>query len=309
VRVTLNLFSGRPNPSWRLTPSQARHLVERVAAPGVPVEAEEAPALGLRGITVDAEMEDVVLARPVPSRFVLATPAVAAARRPAKPAGRRSTRGPAADVPTPPDAHGLVEWLLTTAGDALESRVAEEVRSALRGEPPSAAAVERDARGRGTSAEAELTSALDASGCEPFLTAIHAGFWNTPSIRFRNNCYNYATNFVSNTLAQPGRRAGRQFASFDCQSVANAAASDGCLPSCRGSVRVVALAIWPGFDFHWWRLHPNASWAHKIGTSPVLQVDNAGRRLTNALTPANCDRGPYTRFCGFFFVPLGVTVL
>jgi hypothetical protein len=99
------------------------------------------------------------------------------------------------------------------------------------------------------------------------------------------------------------------YGGFTCESVATAAGFDGCVTDCRGTMRVVALGIWPGFDFHWWRLHPNGAWAHKIGTSPVFQQDNSGRILANGLTPQNCDRGPYVEFCGYFFVPLGVEVM
>ena len=89
----------------------------------------------------------------------------------------------------------------------------------------------------------------------------------------------------------------------------SAAQRDGLQLQCGRDVGVVALGIWPGFDFHWWRLHPDESWAHKIGYWPAQNVDNAFRTLSNGLTPANCDRGPYVQFCGYYFVPMSMWVL
>jgi hypothetical protein len=39
-------------------------------------------------------------------------------------------------------------------------------------------------------------------------TAYNPGFWNTPAVQPKNNCYNYAMNWRSDTFAQPGRISG-----------------------------------------------------------------------------------------------------
>ena len=61
MRVTMNIFSGRPNPTWMLTPPQARELIERVAAAVTSTAADEPPVLGFRGFTVDADLEDMAV--------------------------------------------------------------------------------------------------------------------------------------------------------------------------------------------------------------------------------------------------------
>ncbi len=317
MRVTMNIFSGRPNPTWTLTSPQATELVDRVAAEGAAAAIDEPPVLGFRGFTVDADLTDLVQRAGVPARFVVPPPAVMPAppeapARPGKgkaPARPRKGKAPTAARPNaaPAATKDVSRWLLSTASGIVDDEVLEAAQVAIEQSPPHtthmAKSVERVAT------DGKLALATADRLCEPFLTPVQVAFWDAPFTRFNNNCYNYATNFASNSMAQPGRRSGRMYTAFECGNVLAAAGFDGYLTACRGTVRIVALGIWPGFDFHWWRLHPAGFWAHKIGTSPVFQVDNSGRILGNGLTPANCDRGPYTTFCGFFFGPLGVQVL
>ena len=303
MRVTMNIFSGRPNPAWRLTRQQAAEFLERLAAGAAPVPPEEPPVLGFRGFTVEGDIDDPPSVPGVLIRVVVPPPA------PAVPPPKRTSRGhrPEAVVPPARDAASqLSEFLLETARQLVPDDVMEAAQQSME---YAAGAGEKPAEPSPAAAEAEVSLALASPVCEPFVTPIQPLFWNNPPVRFRNNCYNYASNFVSNTLAQPGRRSGRQYTAFNCGNVAAAAHVDGYEAGCSGTMRVVALGIWPGLDFHWWRLHPNGFWAHKIGTSPVFVHDNRGRLLGNGLTPQNCDRGPYVQFCGFFFGPLGLHVL
>lgn len=325
MRVTMNLFSGRPNPTWSLTQPQAKELVERLTAAGPAVAPDEPPVLGFRGFTLNPDVEDVSRHGPMPGQFVVPPPAAAAVPEAPEPMTKkqRKERAAAPEAARPSDAQraaadDVSQFLLSTAVNVLGDEVLEAADSGMRqaaAQPMMAHAAMREAvptpevRAQRAAAEETLTLALTGAACEPFLTPISVAFWNNPYVRFRNNCYNYASNFASNTMAQPGRRSGHQYTAFDCENVLTAAEFDGYLTECRGTVRVVALGIWPGFDFHWWRLHPGGFWAHKIGNSPVFQWDNQGRILGNGLTPENCDRGPYTQFCGFYFAPLGVEVL
>ena len=51
--VTLDVFSGRPNPSWTLAPEQVRELQDRIKALSMPLAGEpDVPDLGYRGVTV-----------------------------------------------------------------------------------------------------------------------------------------------------------------------------------------------------------------------------------------------------------------
>jgi hypothetical protein len=313
MRVTLKIFSGRPNPSWFLTRSQSRELVDRLSATSAPVLADEPPVLGFRGFAVDATLDDFALQMPMPTRFVVPAPVTAPLDRGArKSRAGRAAAAAAAATKEQRAAWELSEWLVATGAHVLDPDSRAAVDAAMR-ERPVTDAGQASAEGKAGQPPAlaaeRVSQALAAAACDPFLTPMNAAFWDSPAIRFNNNCYNYASNFASNTMAQPGRRTGRHYTGFTCANVATAAQFDGFLPACTGTMRVVALGIWPGFDFHWWRLHPNGFWAHKIGSSTVLTYDNLGRVLGNGLTPENCDRGPYVQFCGFFFAPLRVQVL
>ena len=309
MRVTMNIFSGRLNPTWSLPPGRRKELVDRLTATGPLVSPDETPALGFRGFTLDADLEDLVTTPNVPARVVVPPPEAPGIA----PLKAKAVEATADATPKEYDAaQDLSQWLLSTAPDPIAQEVNEAAENAAQPRSAAAAMPKTKAKVEKTAADAPIElaePALATAACEPFLTPIQEAFWDNPFTRFRNNCYNYASNFVSNTMAQPGRHSGRMYTQFECGNVARAANFDGYLGECDGSVRVVAMAIWPGFDFHWWRLHPGGFWAHKIGTSTVMRVDNQGRILGNGLTPANCDRGPYTVFCGFFFGPLGVQVL
>ena len=51
VIVTLEVFSGRPNPEWSLAPAQSAEFERRLAALGVGVAGQDEP-LGYRGFSV-----------------------------------------------------------------------------------------------------------------------------------------------------------------------------------------------------------------------------------------------------------------
>ena len=54
MKVTLDVFSGRPNPSWELPDHDADSVVERFAARATPAALAAPPRLGYRGYVVDA---------------------------------------------------------------------------------------------------------------------------------------------------------------------------------------------------------------------------------------------------------------
>jgi|EndMetStandDraft_5_1072996.scaffolds.fasta_scaffold29237_2 hypothetical protein len=305
MQVLMDVFSGRPNPVWELTPHEADALVDRITAAPEVMAAPSPAALGLRGFIVETHLPDRLRRPGLPLRFALpaGTPAPAAPRR-----RRRETAALRSDRVTDPRAD-ITDFLLETAQRAVDAQVLEKAkrsRAATAGGPTRDS--ERVERSMATTGEDEVP-ATAGGNCRPLLTPLNSAFWEYAPIRLNNNCYNYATNFASNTVAQPGRRVGHIYQAFDCDAVQAAARLDGCLTACEGNVRVVALAIWPGVDFHWYRLHPGGLWAHKLGITDVWTHDNLGRILANGLTPATCDRGPYTVFCGFFYAPLGLQVL
>lgn len=126
-------------------------------------------------------------------------------------------------------------------------------------------------------------------------------YWNYYTyIRSNNNCYNYGNNKRTDTYAQPGRASGQSF-SLNCTSVGDAAVSDGISrisgTSCPSGEMKIALAIAPGWDYHWYRRDSNGYWSHKPGGTYATNLDNSGNLITN---PESADRGYYTDFCGYF---------
>ena len=129
-----------------------------------------------------------------------------------------------------------------------------------------------------------------------------------PNRQWSNNCYNYATNYRTDTFAQPGLAAGQMYASLSCPDVRKAAIADELIDApdadnaCPKEGHLVALVVAPGFDFHWYRKGRNGRWSHKPGSTPVIAVDNSNQII---LDPRNADRGPYTDFCTFMVVMHG----
>ena len=145
-------------------------------------------------------------------------------------------------------------------------------------------------------------------------------WWNdSGQIQYNNNCYNYATNYRTDTYAQPGEATHNKWTDLSACVVptpdisAKMGAVSDCLiddPSannrCPSEGHLVALVIRPGnqysWDYHWYRKGRNKYWSHKMGGSPVTNLDNAGNSISD---PRTADRGLYTEFCTFMKVMHG----
>jgi len=129
-------------------------------------------------------------------------------------------------------------------------------------------------------------------------------FWNRSEVIGRNNCYNYASNWRTNTLAQPGRGAGKPIQNFNCQDVIRASLADGlhvrydCFPDSEKPRWLMALVVAPNWDYHWYRAHKEGFWGHKPGGTAARNIDNSNNIIYN---PETCNRGVYTEFCGYFY--------
>jgi hypothetical protein len=121
----------------------------------------------------------------------------------------------------------------------------------------------------------------------------------------QNNCYNYGNDIVTNTFAQPGRGSGEKWHQNTCDDIRASATRDGLvwqgttLPTANPDKgHFVALLIWPGTNFHWIRFdsQPHGFWSHKPGGTPVRNVDNNNRKITD---PSKQDFSPWSQFCGY----------
>ncbi len=152
------------------------------------------------------------------------------------------------------------------------------------------------------------------------------GPWNTPAHQSKNNCYNYGTNIMTDTYAQPGEAHG-VFPPTTCAGTGSGAVADGLVASpekrCAGCSHLVALVISPPpsggqpceADYHWYRLDDTGRWSHKPGPKPATDRDASGNLITN---PETADRkyvfGPdycldYSIFCTYYCVDKSVVVI
>ncbi|MFL6673419.1 MAG: hypothetical protein ACJ8LG_09025 [Massilia sp.] len=265
VTITLHIFSGRPDPSWELSDDQAKELAQRIGQiqkTTLLKPAGFAGTVGYRGFSAIAVREKAL------DPHVYIHGGVVDLDR--------------FDLNRIADSPDLEEWLLSTAGSAVSDEVRKFVQAELSG---------------GT------IRPLDAAVSILTVPPYDPGKWNNDAaIRTRNNCYNYANDKITNSFAQPGLGSGERYSALTCASVGGAAQRDGQVPvgppvSTPADGHYIALVIWPGQDFHWYRQDNNTRWSHKPGQSPVRNVDSSGNIIVD---PQSCDRGPYSQFCGYY---------
>lgn len=273
VIVTLDMYSGRPNPSWELTESQAKALDGLLSTQKEPTSIR-APAsfgrLGYRGL-------------------ILTT------------IGEQSL----------PKALRVFDGILESTGQETQNFVdpGSEVELFLVGTAgPSLgvdelAYVQQEVQKNSIGGTASSLKELHLLAVPPF----DPGKWNSDPVVLRNNnCYNYANDKITNTFAQPGRGSG-QGGPYppSCAGTGSAAERDGQRPipspditPAEGQIICLVISTTPGFlDYHWYRRDSNTMWSHKPGGTPARNVDNANRPIAD---PRTCDRGPYGVFCGFY---------
>lgn len=300
--VTIDIFSGRPNPSWPLSDADVQQLLERFANRGLPAPESGEGVLGYRGLVMSAESDDQ-LPPELPASFRIG--GIVSAE--ATPESRFSPL-------SAEESDDAARWLLSTGRHAVEEELLAMVEEAIRTRGRGAEQAESETleeHGVAEPAEErEAPEALALPRCVIQNTPYNPGFWNRPAVQPHNNCYNYAMNYRSDTFAQPGVISGHHFAGAPtCANVGTAANWDGCHTYCSGINKNVALVIWPGWDYHWYRRHSEGFWGHKPGGTAARNTDNRGRVINGTgLTPQNCDRGGYTIFCGYRYSPKGMRV-
>ncbi|XP_078384232.1 uncharacterized protein LOC144666727 [Oculina patagonica] len=134
--------------------------------------------------------------------------------------------------------------------------------------------------------------------------------WAQLGRQFTNNCYNYATTIRTDSFAAPGRGTGLMlYPPLTSLNVAVSALRDGLNalnvapggpapvnPPLPNQNHMVALVVWPGYDFHWYRLDADGTWSHKPGQTAITKFDNAGNMIND---PRNAAMAGY-QFAGFF---------
>jgi len=286
VTVTIDIFSGRPNPVVELTDKAAQEMLERLT-PAESLRQDEAekaatPILGFRGLIV--EQTGAKGAKALPSRFRVANGQLVGGGLSHRASDSEfekfffSPKGPFKSAKGIPNLKNVI-----TAEVARSVEVREAFQLSQIIFPP-----------------------LIICACAP---RYEPAWWNDSGQKqFNNNCYNYACNYRSDTFAQPGRAANAMYTALTCASVKPAAVKDALEDSpnannkCPEEGHLVALVIAPNIDFHWFRKGRNGFWSHKPGGTQVTNVDNSGHFIAD---PRTANRGMYTDFCTFMVVKHG----
>jgi hypothetical protein len=285
LQITLDVFSGRPNPTWFVEEAEARELLQDMAKERSAILAvHEGPqGLGYRGIIVETLGDTVAEKHDLPATFRIAKRLDLAER-----------------VLNSTLKASLVD-------DALHSRLIQELQRAESRFEVSEADVHLEVVGPIAGEKlppGPRPHPFPAVTCWIELGAFNPGFWNDPAHIYRNNCYNYASNRRTDTFAQPGRATGHQATTMACLNVTAGALSDGlhhrynCFPDSEKPRWLMAMVVAPGYDYHWYRKQKEGFWGHKPGGTAARNVDNNGAIVWN---PETAARQPYTDFCGYFY--------
>jgi hypothetical protein len=286
LRVTLDVFSGRTNPQYVLEGPEADAVLRDISRNrGVVTDAADGSGvLGFRGAIVELLADD--LADGLPSALRVGGP------------------GATDDSKGKEIAERLVR-LMEGKPSETDQGAFDGVQDYIAGLLKSSRTTTTPDRHLGAPTAPAAGDVLDVT-CQIERSKFNPGFWNAGDVIRLNNCYNYASNWRTNTFAQPGKGAGAQYTALSCAEVTRAALADGChrrydcFPESEKNRWLMALVVAPGRDYHWYRSHTLAEgfWGHKPGGTQARNIDNSGRVIVN---PETADRGPYTHFCGYFY--------
>lgn len=309
LEVEIDVFSGMPNPTFELSDGEEQELTERITAEPEQVAAVadslESFGLGYRGLILrqvktDAGAWSKAMASPefpIPGRVEGA------------PGARSNEFRLGVDRAR---SQSAADWLLALSerkGLAISDEVREVVRQGVQLLPAAEGAEERPPEGDFDVEDGDEPGQAPRGAtwwaCNSAYYSANASYFNTPDAVGRNNCYCFAANHLANSrYALPGRRGGRPATSMSCGACIDGLRADGWIDSCQVSTLTIAMVIWPGNDYHFYRVvtaGPDWWWGHKPGGTPARYTDNSNRAIKQPLSPINCNRGPYTHFCGYFY--------
>ena len=304
LKITADVFSGRPNPTWVVVDDdEIRAGLSDVAKVGAMASAKAATEgkLGeLRGFFIDVASDQLAADHGLSAALYL----------PFEPGSTGPMRDLAERLVSLASDESIAMGVAADGLEEVEALSPELLRRFVGGRLGKDTGI-TEADGNAAAAEeaAEMQAeAAAAVTCLVEYAAYNPGFWNNDAtVRSRNNCYNYASNKRTDTFAQPGRGCGRMYTTINCSEVSRAALCDGlhrryvCFPDSEKPRYLVALVVAPGpgfIDFHWYRRNKEGFWSHKPGGTAARNTDNSGRVITD---PQTCNRGPYTNFCGYFY--------
>jgi hypothetical protein len=211
------------------------------------------------------------------------------------------------------DSEKIYDLLLGAFPDSVVPRALKRRMKALAGSTPLAFTT------KGSYKRCKPNPAVDA---RPFdLNWGTVGYNHQPC----NNCYDYANDQITDTFSQPGYGSGQIFTAHTAAAIGDAAVRDGLVrvPNLTdplkkpGSGWYVALLLGsvPGtgpkreFDYHWLRQNKEGCWSHKLGSGSVWNTDSTGKPIYDPLSATyNWGGVVYNKFGGFFRTNSTVTI-
>jgi hypothetical protein len=299
LRVTVDVFSGRPNPQWIVAFDDSRTLLQSIANTPEVIEHADAATLGLgyRGLKIELLSDDLYREMRLPDSFRVV--------------GKTPRGSEVVDriLHSAISKRSLQDFKNIKGDDIFKFVPQADKELAFKVFKP--VIIDTDRLKRMIEIIKKFIDWLRKGGCTHEEIPFDAAFWNDPAHVAHNNCYNFATNRRTDTFAQPGRASGHQATTIDCNNVRVAAISDGaiqalpCPPDEQAPRYLVALVQAPVFsssfpypDYHWYRRCSDGFWAHKPGGLSARNYDNSYNTIYD---PESCDRGPYINFCGYLY--------
>lgn len=311
LKITVDVFSGRPNPTWIMDDKRGDDLLKKISRKKQIISRSDKGynGLGFRGIKLEL-LGDETSSNKLPSTFKIAD-------------GLAKDQKASLDI-----AREIVDQMTRYERTNMDvfrlTPIDERIQKVILG---SIEQYERDLKRIQKYIRIKIKWPIspirvtvkdsECKRCKYEESRFNPDFWNAdPYVRANNNCYNYGRNWKTNTFAQPGRHSGATASSMSCSAVKTAAMNDGlvercdCLPHSEYPRRLMALVIAPGIDYHWYRKQTGGFWGHKPGGTAARNYDNSGVLITD---PQTCDRGAgtylnYTDFCGFFYAGKSVVI-
>lgn len=290
VTVSCQIYSGVPDPSWALSEAQIEQLIKLIGGlqqtttlkpPAV------AGRLDYRGFLVRAETRKML----APEIVLLVHAGIIDRAR--------------LTLNVVDEGNKVERFLLKTAPSSqIDKTLRKRIEAAIHFVPPVMPKIGRRSRQKRRRMAASKSGKKAKAG-HPCRPDYEPNKWNTPAHMGPNHCYDYATDTITDLGAQPGEGGGRVYTSATCDAISDAAELDG-LKRVEDIIHppvghYVALCLQPGpvkdRDFHFYRRDCNGRWSHKVGKSPVTNLDSSDQLIDD---PRICDRGSYTLFCGYF---------
>jgi hypothetical protein len=311
LKITVDVFSGRPNPTWIMGDKRGDELLKKISRKKQIISRSDQGynGLGFRGIKLEL-LGDETSSNKLPSTFKIAD-GLAKDQKASIDLAREIV-----DQMTRYERANMDVFRLTP----IDKRIQEVILGSIEQYERDLKRIQKYIRIKIRWPIGPIRVTVKDSECKSCKyeeSRFNPDFWNAdPYVRANNNCYNYGRNWKTNTFAQPGRHSGATASSMSCSAVKTAAMNDGlvercdCLPKSEYPRRLMALVIAPGIDYHWYRKQTGGFWGHKPGGTAARNYDNSGVIIVD---PQTCDRGAgtylnYTDFCGFFYAGKSVVI-